>query len=99
MPPPEAFFQVNARILQQEGDPSFALDVKTLQFMLIVLAGSYSPAERALQPSDGVDGLFGDQTTNLVRKFQQSQGLHDDGIVGKDTWGTLLEHWIGRFTG
>jgi hypothetical protein len=41
----------------------------------------------------------GDQTTNLVRKFQRSQGLHDDGIVGKDTWGTLLELWIGRFTG
>jgi len=98
MPPPEAFFQVNARILQQAGDPSPAADVKTLQFMLIVLAGTYSPAERALQPSDGVDGLFGDQTTNLVKQFQRSQGLHDDGIVGKDTWRTLLELWIARFT-
>lgn len=100
MPPPEAFFQVDARILQQAFDDSApAADVKTLQFMLIVLAGTYSPAERALQPSDGVDGLFGDQTTKLVKQFQRDQGLHDDGIVGKDTWGTLLEHWIGRFTG
>jgi len=98
MPPPEAFFQVNARILQA-GDPAPAADVKTLQFMLVVLAGTYSPAERALQPSDGVDGIFGDQTTNQVRKFQRSQGLHDDGIVGKDTRRTLLELWIGRFTG
>ena len=98
MPPPEAFFQVNARILQQTGDPAPAADVKTLQFMLIVLAGTYSPAERALQPSDGVDGIFGDQTTNLVRKFQRSQGLHDDGIVGEDTWRRLLELWIARFT-
>ena len=99
MPPPEAFFQVDARILQQAGDPVSAPDVKTLQFMLIVLAGAYSPADRALQPSDGVDGLFGDQTTNLVKQFQRSQGLHDDGIVGKNTWRTLLELWIGLFTG
>jgi peptidoglycan hydrolase-like protein with peptidoglycan-binding domain len=98
MPPPEAFFQVNARILQQTGDPAPAQDVRTLQFMLIVLADTYSPAERALQPSDGVDGLFGDQTTKLVKQFQRDQGLHEDGIVGKDTWRTLLELWIARFT-
>jgi peptidoglycan hydrolase-like protein with peptidoglycan-binding domain len=99
MPPPEAFFQLDARILQQTGDPAPAADVKTVQFMLIVQAGTYSPAERALQPSDGVDGIFGDQTANLVRKFQQSQGLHDDGIVGEDTWRQLLELWIARFAG
>jgi|SRR6185437_12907225 len=98
MPPPEAFFQVDAPILQQAWDDlAPTAGVKTLQFMLIVLAGTYSPAERALQPSDGVDGLFGDQTTKLVKQFQRDQGLHEDGIVGRDTWGRLLEVWIGGF--
>lgn len=98
MPPPEAFFQVSARVLQQIGDPAPAADVMALQFMLIVLAGAYSPADRALQPSDGVDGLFGASTTNLVKQFQKSEGLRDDGIVGQDTWRALLELWITRFT-
>lgn len=99
MPPPEAFFQLTARVLQQMGDPAPAADVMALQFMLIVLAGAYSPAQRALQPSDGVDGLFGDKTTNWVKQFQQNQGLRDDGIVGDNTWRTLLELWVTRFTG
>jgi peptidoglycan hydrolase-like protein with peptidoglycan-binding domain len=99
MPPPEVTFQVTARVLQQMGDPVPAADVKAMQFMLTVLAGTYSPAERALQPSDGVDGLFGTQTTNLVKQFQRSQGLHHDGIAGQSTWKTLLELWLARFTG
>lgn len=98
MPPPEAFFQVTARVLQQLGDHVPAADVMALQFMLIVLTGAYSPAARALQPSDGVDGLFGANTTNLVKHFQKSQGLREDGIVGQDTWRTLLQLWIVQFT-
>ena len=98
MPPPEATFELTMRVLQQLGDPAPATDMKALQFMLIVLAGAYSPAERALQPSDGVDGLFGAKTTSWVKQFQRSEGLHDDGIVGENTWRTLLELWVARFT-
>jgi peptidoglycan hydrolase-like protein with peptidoglycan-binding domain len=61
-------------------------------------APAYSPFERALQPSDGVDGLFGDMTTNWVKQFQRSEGLRDDGIVEENTWRRLLELWVARFT-
>ena len=97
MPPPEASFELAIRVLQQMGDPDPAADVKALQFMLIVLTGAYSPLERALQPSDGVDGLFGPKTTNRVKQFQQSEGLSVDGIVGENTWKSLLELWVARF--
>jgi peptidoglycan hydrolase-like protein with peptidoglycan-binding domain len=98
MPPPEATFKLTMRVLQQQGDPAPATDVEALQFMLIVLAGTYSPVKGALQPSDGVDGLFGDKTTNWVKQFQRGEGLRDDGIVGENTWERLLELWIARFT-
>lgn len=98
MPPPETTFNVTLPVLRQLGDPDPATDVKTLQFMLITLAGSYSPFDRALQRSDGVDGLFGPKTTKLVKQFQRSEGLDDDGIVGQRTWRSLLELWVARFT-
>jgi hypothetical protein len=34
-----------------------------------------------------VDGDFGDITYNLTGEWQRKNGLVDDGIVGKDTWG------------
>lgn len=39
----------------------------------------------------GADGSFGDETFNAVRKFQQANGLSDDGIVGVNTWRKLLK--------
>ncbi len=33
-----------------------------------------------------VDGIFGTNTQNAVKAFQQANGLTDDGIVGRNTW-------------
>jgi peptidoglycan hydrolase-like protein with peptidoglycan-binding domain len=38
-----------------------------------------------------VDGLFGPRTAAAVWAFQQAHGLIVDGIVGPQTWHSLLE--------
>lgn len=35
------------------------------------------------------DGKFGDNTREAVQAFQKQQGLKDDGVVGRDTFGKL----------
>lgn len=37
-----------------------------------------------------VDGYFGSQTQNVVKKFQRSRGLSVDGVVGRRTWERLV---------
>ena len=37
-----------------------------------------------------VDGRFGSATRSAVKDYQKKQGLAVDGIVGKNTWGSLL---------
>jgi peptidoglycan hydrolase-like protein with peptidoglycan-binding domain len=96
---PEASLELVLPELQQPGDPAVVQPVKALQFMLIVLSGAYSPTERALRPSDGVSGRFGEQTTELVKQFQRGEDLYVDGVVGHDTWKRLLELWFARFDG
>ena len=66
-----------------------------------VRAGSSGPAVRVLQTelnakariSLAVDGQFGPATDTAVRNFQSSHGLSVDGIVGQNTWRTLLWHY------
>jgi len=43
----------------------------------------------------GLDGIFGTQTENAVRAYQQSRGLEADGIVGCNTWRSLQENVVG----
>jgi peptidoglycan hydrolase-like protein with peptidoglycan-binding domain len=38
-----------------------------------------------------VDGVFGEETSTAVRKFQRSRNLDADGIVGPDIWAALFE--------
>jgi peptidoglycan hydrolase-like protein with peptidoglycan-binding domain len=41
-------------------------------------------------PALAVDGDFGPKTHAMVVEFQKRKGLKVDGIVGAQTWGTLL---------
>lgn len=43
----------------------------------------------------GLDGIFGSQTYNAVRRYQASRGLQVDGIIGCNTWLSLQENVIG----
>lgn len=43
----------------------------------------------------GLDGIFGPETTNAVRSYQQKVGLAVDGIVGCNTWRALQEAVVG----
>ena len=43
----------------------------------------------------GLDGVYGEQTYNAVRRYQSSRGLAVDGIVGCNTWRSLQENVVG----
>lgn len=38
----------------------------------------------------GIDGRFGPNTTEAVKRFQSDHGLDPDGIVGPLTWAALM---------
>ena len=39
----------------------------------------------------GFDGIFGYQTEQAVKAFQQNSGLYVDGVAGKETFAKLAE--------
>jgi peptidoglycan hydrolase-like protein with peptidoglycan-binding domain len=39
----------------------------------------------------GIDGVFGSGTESAVRRYQQAHSLKNDGIVGRNTWRSLIE--------
>ena len=43
------------------------------------------------KPGAGIDGHLGKVTDKAVRQFQKDEGLKIDGVVGPNTWNTLLE--------
>lgn len=43
----------------------------------------------------GVDGVFGEQTENAVRRFQQNTGLSPDAVAGRRTWARLTDLVLG----
>lgn len=46
--------------------------------------------ESNLYPVGSVDGIFGSRTESAVRAFQSANGLAVDGIVGPNTWASLV---------
>ncbi len=46
---------------------------------------------RVLGEALPADGRFGDTTLSAVRRFQRDRGLPADGIVGPETWRSLVE--------
>ena len=70
-----------------------------LKLAATLQVGTKSNAVRALQIQlqkcgydVNVDGDFGSNTERCVRYFQSEMGLASDGIVGPNTWRTLINH-------
>ena len=38
----------------------------------------------------GIDGIFGNNTTAATKAFQKAQGLTTDGAIGQNTWTNLV---------
>ena len=75
------YFDVNYITREQDSFPILRLNstgkyVRYLQFLLKI--DGYAVGQ--------VDGVFGPNTQNAVRAFQQANGLSPDGIVGRLTW-------------
>lgn len=39
----------------------------------------------------GIDGIFGGGTAEAVKRFQQTNGLRNDGVVGDNTWNKMRD--------
>ena len=64
--------------------------VRNLQYYLDYLSRFY-----ATVPSVSQDGYFGENTRDAVLALQRTFGLAEDGIVGYDTWYTMLDAYYG----
>lgn len=64
--------------------------VLNLQYYIDYLSRFYSTI-----PPVEMDGVFGDTTRDAVLALQRTFGLTEDGIVGYDTWYTMLDAYDG----
>lgn len=66
------------------------IDVANFQYYLAYLSRFYNTI-----PQIAVDGVFGEQTLQAVLAAQQTFGLPTDGIVGRQTWNTVVRAYLG----
>ncbi|WP_234124602.1 peptidoglycan recognition protein family protein [Clostridium hydrogenum] len=68
------------------------VDTATLQACPLLKVNSQGDLVKWLQKKLGIgaDGIFGNGTKRAVADFQKSNGLDNDGVVGKMTWRKLL---------
>ena len=69
---------------------SFGAQVRTLQIRLNRISDNYPNIPKI--PS--VNGIYGIETENAVRVFQETFGLTVDGVVGKATWYAVQRIYI-----
>ena len=66
-------------------------DVRTAQLRLNRISTNFPSIPKILQ----VDGIFAEDTEAAVRRFQEVFNLTPDGIIGKNTWYTIQNIYIG----
>ena len=66
-------------------------DVRIAQLRLNRISANYPSIPKIVQ----VDGIFGTDTEAAVRRFQEIFGLTPDGVIGKTTWYTIQNVYIG----
>ncbi|WP_143316830.1 GH25 family lysozyme [Clostridium sp. HBUAS56017] len=84
----QRFRDYNGNSLNEDGIPGKL----TLSACPTVREGAKGNITRWIQLCVGEDpdGIFGENTRNAVKWFQESRGLKGDGIVGRYTWRELL---------
>jgi peptidoglycan hydrolase-like protein with peptidoglycan-binding domain len=66
-------------------------DVRTLQIRLNRISNNFPSIPKIVR----TDGIFGSDTEAAVRRFQEVFNLTPDGIVGRGTWYTVQNIYIG----
>ncbi len=65
--------------------------VTIIQQSLNEISGDYP----LIPKIDPVDGIFGEETENAVRTFQEIFNLTPDGVVGRATWNKMILLYVG----
>ena len=66
-------------------------DVRTVQIRLNRISNNFPSIPKIVR----TDGIFGTDTEAAVRRFQEVFNLNPDGIVGRGTWYTIQNIYIG----
>ena len=67
--------------------------VQVVQYYLSVIAEFYDTV-----PPVSMTGVFDEQTERAVKAFQQTYGLEQDGIIGRETWNDIYRAYRGIVT-
>lgn len=69
-------------------------DVRHMQNLLNAIARVYTAVN-----TQSADGVYGENMTNAVRRFQHQFGLAADGVLGRATWGRVVEVYNAMTSG